>query len=167
MPQTHHLDKNAIIYRWDRDAPPALTVDPGDTVIFETPEITRGQIGPDSTADALLGLDFDLIHQISGPVAIHGAEPGDTLVVDIVEVKPKGWGYSFVLPGFNLLKDDPAFQTPFLMHWDLTGGGTAEFKPGIVVPFEPFCGVMGLAPGEPGPHSTVPPRRVGGNLDIR
>ena len=101
----------------------------------------------DSTADALLNLDFDLIHQISGPVAIRGAEPGDTLVVDIVEVKPKGWGYSFVLPGFNLLKDDPAFQTPFLMHWDLTGGGTAEFKPGILVPFEPFCGVMGLAPG--------------------
>ena len=90
MPQTHHLDKNAIVYRWDRDAPPALTVDPGDTVVFETPEITRGQIGPDSTADALLNLDFDLIHQFSGPVAIRGAEPGDTLVVDIVEVKPKG-----------------------------------------------------------------------------
>jgi acetamidase/formamidase len=53
------------------------------------------------------------------------------------------------------------------MHWDLTGGGKAELKPGIVVPFEPFCGVMGLALGEPGPHSTVPPRRVGGNLDIR
>jgi acetamidase/formamidase len=167
MPQTHHLDKNAIVYRWDRDAPPALTIDPGDTVVFETPEITRGQIGPDSTADSLLNLDFDLIHQISGPVAIRGAEPGDTLIVDIVEVKPKGWGYSFVTPGFNLLKDDPAFQTPFLMHWDLTGGGTAEFKPGIVMPFEPFCGVMGLAPGEPGAHSTVPPRRVGGNLDIR
>ena len=79
MPQTHQLDKNAIIYRWDRDAPPALTVDPGDTVVFETPEITRGQITPESTADALLSLDFDLIHQISGPVAIRGAEPGDTL----------------------------------------------------------------------------------------
>jgi signal peptidase I len=161
MPQTHHLDKNAVVYRWDRDAPAALTVDPGDTVVFETPEITRGQITPESTAEALLNLDFELIHQISGPVATRGAEPGDTLVVDIVEVKPKGWGYSFVLPGFNLLKDDPAFQTPFLMHWDLTGSGQAEFKPGIVVPFEPFCRVMGLAPGEPGPHSTVPPRRVG------
>jgi acetamidase/formamidase len=61
MPQTHHLDKNAIVYRWDRDAPPGLTIDPGDTVVFETPEITRGQIGPDSTADSLLNLDFDLI----------------------------------------------------------------------------------------------------------
>jgi acetamidase/formamidase len=98
MAQTHHLDKNAIIWKWDRDTPPALTVDPGDTVVFETPEITRGQVTPDSTADALLALDFDLIHQISGPVAVRGAEPGDALVVDIVEVRPKGWGYSFITP---------------------------------------------------------------------
>jgi acetamidase/formamidase len=105
MPRTHHLDKNAIVARWDRDQPPALTVDAGDTVVFETPEITRGQITPYSTADALLNLDFGEIHQISGPVAIRDAEPGDTLVVEIVEVKPKGWGYSFILPGFNLLKD--------------------------------------------------------------
>ena len=167
MPQTHHLDKNAIIYRWNRDAAPALTVQPGDTVVFETPEITRGQVTPDSGTDALLSLDFGLIHQISGPVAIAGAEPGDTLVVEIIEVKPKAWGYSFVLPGFNLLKDDEAFQTPYIKHWDLTGDGEAEFKPGIVVPFEPFCGVMGLAPAEFGELSTVPPRRVGGNLDIR
>jgi len=167
MPKTHHLDKNAVHAKWSRDYPPALTVDPGDTVVFETPEITRGQLTRTSGADALLALDFGLIHQISGPVAIRGAEPGDTLVVRIDDVKPKDWGYSFVLPGFNFLKDDPAFQTPYLKVWDLSAGDRAEFKPGIVVPFEPFCGLMGLAPAEPGEHSTVPPRHVGGNLDIR
>ena len=107
------------------------------------------------------------IHQISGPVAIRGAAPGDTLVIEIVTIQPADWGYSFVLPGFNLLKDDAAFQTPYLKVWDLSLGDRAEFKPGIVIPFEPFCGVMGLAPDQPGEHSTVPPRRVGGNLDIR
>jgi acetamidase/formamidase len=167
MAQTHHLDKHAVHHRWSRDYEPALTVDPGDTVVFETPEITRGQLTRTSTADALLNLDFDLIHQISGPVAVRGAEPGDSLVVEIVSVKPKEWGYSFVLPGFNLLKDDPAFQTPYLKIWDLSDPEKTEFKPGIVIPYEPFCGLMGLAPGEPGEHSTVPPRRVGGNLDIR
>ena len=167
MPQTHRLDPRAVHCTWSRDHAPALTVEPGDTVVFETPEITRGQITPDSDAGALDRLDFSLIHQISGPVAVRGAEPGDTLVVEIVEVRPKAWGYTFVLPGFNLLKDDPAFQTPYLKVWDLADGATAEFKPGIVLPLEPFCGVMGLAPGAPGEHSTVPPRRVGGNLDIR
>src|SRR3712207_9536277 len=117
-------------------APPSSTLFPYPPLsrsVSEPRETPRGQPPPASTADTLLNLDFDLIHQISGPVAIRGAEPGDTLVVDIVEVKPKGWGYSFVLPGFNLLKDDPAFQTPFLMHWDLTGGGTAELDRKSVV----------------------------------
>jgi len=163
----HHLDKQAIHNKWDRDLKPALTVNPGDTVVFETPEITKGQITKTSTVKVMDTLDFSPIHQISGPVAVRGVEPGDTLVVKIDSVKPKDWGYSFVLPGFNLLKDDAAFQTPYLKVWDLTKGDRSEFKPGIVVPFEPFCGVMGLAPGEPGEHSTVPPRRVGGNLDIR
>ena len=163
----HQLDKQAIHNKWDRDLKPALTVNPGDTVVFETPEITKGQITKTSTVKVMETLDFSPIHQISGPVAVRGVEPGDTLVVKIDSVKPKDWGYSFVLPGFNLLKDDAAFQTPYLKVWDLTKGDRSEFKPGIVVPFEPFCGVMGLAPGEPGEHSTVPPRRVGGNLDIR
>ena len=163
----HHLDKHAIHNTWNRDLKPALTVDRGDSVVFETPEITKGQITKSSTVRVMDTLDFSPIHQISGPVAVRGAEPGDTLVVKIDSVKPKDWGYSFVLPGFNLLKDDAAFQTPYLKIWDLTKGDRAEFKPGIVVPFEPFCGVMGLAPAEPGEHSTVPPRRVGGNLDIR
>ncbi|MGI9253626.1 MAG: acetamidase/formamidase family protein [Thermomicrobiales bacterium] len=167
MSKTHHLDKNAVHHRWSRDYAPALTVDPGDTVVFETPEITRGQLTRHSTSDDLRALDFDLIHQISGPVAVRGAEPGDTLVIEIVSVTPKEWGYSFVLPGFNLLKDDDAFQTPYLKVWDLTNPTHTEFKPGIVIPYEPFCGLMGLAPGEHGEHSTVPPRRVGGNLDIR
>ncbi|MFM8594576.1 MAG: acetamidase/formamidase family protein [Chloroflexota bacterium] len=163
----HHLDKHAIHNTWNRDLKPALTVDRGDTVVFETPEITKGQITKSSTVKVMDTLDFSPIHQISGPVAVRGAEPGDTLVVKIDSVKPKDWGYSFVLPGFNLLKDDAAFQTPYLKIWDLTKGDRAEFKHGIVVPFEPFCGVMGLAPAEPGEHTTVPPRRVGGNLDIR
>ncbi|HEX5500326.1 MAG TPA: acetamidase/formamidase family protein, partial [Thermomicrobiales bacterium] len=129
MARTHHLDKGATHCRWNRDLPPALTIDPGDTVVFETPEITRGQIARESTSEALKTLEFDLIHQISGPVAIRGAEPGDTLVVEILEVKPKEWGYTFVLPGFNLLKDDPPFQEPYLMVWDLSEGTKAEFKP--------------------------------------
>lgn len=167
MPRTHHLAGSHVHCRWDNGIPPALTVEPGDTVVFDTPEITRGQIAPRSTADVLRGLDFDPIHQISGPVAIRGAEPGDTLVVEILDVRPKGWGWTGVIPGFGLLADDPRFQDPYLKIWDLTGGDRAEFRPGVVIPFEPFCGVMGVAPAEPGELSTVPPRRNGGNLDIR
>jgi acetamidase/formamidase len=43
----------------------------------------------------------------------------------------------------------------------------AHFAGGDLVPVSPFCGVLGVAPAEPGVHSSVPPRRVGGNLDIK
>ena len=164
---THRLPASATHYRWSRAFPPAIEIQPGDTVIFETPEITRGLLGPSSTSADLATLDFDPIHQISGPVAIAAAEPGDTLVVEIVDVVPKAWAWTGVIPGFGLLAEDEAFQTPYLHHWDLTNGNSAEFKPGIVIPFEPFCGVMGLAPEEDGELSTIPPRRNGGNLDTR
>ncbi|MEM5406110.1 MULTISPECIES: acetamidase/formamidase family protein [Paraburkholderia] len=43
----------------------------------------------------------------------------------------------------------------------------AMYGPGGRVPLKPFCGTIGLAPGEPGLHCVIPPRRVGGNMDIR
>jgi acetamidase/formamidase len=153
--------------RWDRSMSPALEIEPGDTVIFETPEITGGQLTRSSTTTDLANLDFGLIHQISGPVAIRGAGPGDSLVVEIVDIVPKSWAWSAVIPGFNLLAQDEVFLEPYLYIWDLSNGKSAEFKPGIVIPFEPFCGVMGVAPAEEGELTTIPPRRNGGNLDIR
>ncbi len=153
--------------RWDNSIPPALTVKPGETVVFETPEITNGQITPDSTSEVMATLDFGQIHQIAGPVAIRGAEPGDTLVVEVIDIVPKTWGWSGIIPGFGLLADDAAFQTPYLHLWDLTQGNKTALKPGVEIPFEPFCGVMGVAPAESGSLITTPPRRNGGNIDIK
>jgi acetamidase/formamidase len=153
--------------RWDHSLSPALEIDPGETVIFETPEITNGQLSPSSTSADLGTLDFGQIHQIAGPVAIRGAEPGDTLVVEVIDIVPKSWAWTGVIPGFGLLAEDEAFQTPYLHLWDLTKGSKTTFKPGIEIPFEPFCGVMGVAPDEPGALVTVPPRRNGGNIDIK
>lgn len=164
---THYLPTSATHCTWNRAIPPALEIAPGDTVVFDTPEITKGQVTRNSVSGDLDALDFGLIHQISGPVAIKGAEPGDTLVVEIVDIVPKDWAYTLILPGFGLLGSDGEFQSPYLHHWDLSNGKSAELKPGIVVPFEPFCGVMGVAPAEEGELSTIPPRRNGGNLDIK
>lgn len=167
MAQTHLLDKDAVIWRWDASLPAAIEIDPGDSIVFETPEITRGQITPATTAADLHSLDFELIHQISGPVAVRGAEPGDTLVVEIVEIVPKAWGWTAIIPGFGLLAEDADFQALHLKIWDLSNGKTAELKPGVTIPFEPFCGILGVAPQEDGSFSTIAPGRHGGNIDIR
>ncbi len=109
-------------------------------------------------------LNFDLIHPLTGPVYVEGAEPGDALVVDIVSIKHKGWGWNAVIPGFGLLAED--FTEPYLHHYKL-GETTCEFRSDIHIPYEPFCGVMGVGPREAGRFNTIPPRENAGNIDIR
>lgn len=161
---THHLDDTQPHAFWDNSYPPRLRIQPGDTVVFETLEASAGQVGPDSTSEAVRTLNFDLIHPLTGPVYVEGAEPGDALVVDIVSIKHKGWGWNAVIPGFGLLADD--FTEPYLHHYKL-GETTCEFRSDIQIPYEPFCGVMGVGPREAGRFNTIPPRENAGNIDIR
>mgnify|MGYP005856618939 CR=1 FL=1 len=72
--------------------------------------------------------------------------------------------WSGIIPEFGLLADE--FSEPFLKVWRLEGDA-AEFKPGIRVPLQPFCGEMGVAPRQPGPISPMFPSEHGGNLDTR
>ncbi len=150
--------------RWDQSIAPLAMVEPGDIVELETKEASDGQIVPGSTAEVLTHLDFSVIHPITGPVAIVGAQPGDTLEIEVLDIRPKEWGWTGILPGFGLLAGD--FPDPYLKVWEL-GDGYAQFKPGIRIPLEPFCGVMGVAPAEPGSLDTIPPRLNGGNIDIK
>jgi len=161
---THHLDDKTPHAFWDTTLPPRLTIAPGDTVVFETLEASANQITPESTDDDVAKLSFDPIHPLTGPVAIDGAQPGDTLEVEILDFQHKGWGWNAVLTGFGLLPDD--FTKSYLHHYELTGT-QCIFRDDIRLPFEPFCGVMGVGPREPGRLGTTPPRENGGNIDIR
>jgi len=160
----HHLDDTQPHAFWDNSYPARLRIQPGDTVVFETLEGTGNQIRPDSTSGVLTTLNLASIHALTGPVYVEGAELGDALVVDIISIKHKGWGYNAVIPHIGLLPDD--FPEPYLHHYKL-GEAACEFRPDIQIPYEPFCGVMGVAPREPGRFSTFPPRENGGNIDVR
>lgn len=160
---THHLDDTQPHAFWDNAHPPRLRIQPGDTVVFETLE-GSGQITPEFTAADFDSVDPEQVHALTGPVAIEGAEPGDTLVVRILDLRHKGWGWSAIIPEFGLLAEE--FSEPYIHHFDLKDD-TCVFKPGIAIPFEPFCGVMGVAPAESGRLDTIPPRANAGNIDIR
>jgi acetamidase/formamidase len=100
-------------------------------------------------------------------VAIRGARPGDTLAVHIVDVQPAlDWGWTAIRPGRGLLPE-ANFPKPFLHIWDISDKRFARMDSRVAVPLAPFPGVMGVALDEPGGHSTMPPRRAGGNLDIK
>jgi len=161
---THHLDDTQPHPFWDNSLPPRVRIQPGDSVVFETLEASAGQIFPGCSSEAAGALDFSLIHPLTGPVYVEGAEPGDALVVDVISIKHKGWGWNAVIPGFGLLGGD--FAEPYVHHYKL-GEITCEFRPDIQIPYEPFCGVMVVGPREAGRFTTIPPRENAGNIDIR
>jgi acetamidase/formamidase len=160
---THRLDDTRPHAFWDNSYPARLSIRPGDVVVFETLEGV-GQITPESTAEALADLDPERIHPLTGPVYVEGAEAGDVLEVEVLDLEHRGWGWNGVIPEFGLLAAD--FQEPYIHHYELVGE-ECVFRSGIRIPFEPFCGVMGVAPREPGRFDTAPPRENAGNVDIR
>lgn len=162
---THHL-ADAHHFRFDNSLPPALTIESGDTVVFECLEGYGGKVTPDSTVELLKGLPFDAVHCLTGPVAIAGAELGDVLEAEILDFEYEPWAWTGVFPGIGALAGE-LVETWALHIWHVGDDGRAGLKPGIRVPVEPFCGVMGVALKEPGEHITMPPRRVGGNMDTR
>ena len=156
----HHLG-------WDNSLAPAATVAPGATVEFECLDASGGQLPPGSTVADVAAMDFGRVNPVTGPIVIDGAEPGDALKVTIEAFTPSGTGWTANIPGFGLLADQ--FTEPALTLWsyDTQTLAPAAFGSSGRVPLKPFTGVIGVAPAEPGPHSVVPPRPCGGNLDIR
>ena len=110
--------------------------------------------------------DFHLEQVMPGTVFIDGAKPGDALKVSVLSLKPSGWGWTGNIPGFGLLAKQ--FPDAKLHHWKYDAALTpAMYGPGGKVPLRPFAGTMGVAPAALGLHSIIPPRNVGGNMDVR
>jgi acetamidase/formamidase len=167
MAPTHTIHGDHHHVGWDNSIPPALTVAPGATIAFECLDASGGQLSPASTVADIAALDFSRINPTTGPVFIDGAQPGDAVRITIGAFAPSGYGWTANIPGFGLLADQ--FPDPALHLWkyDAATLAPAAYSPVGRVPLKPFAGTIGLALAEPGVHSVVPPRRVGGNLDIR
>jgi acetamidase/formamidase len=165
--KTHALDADTVHYDWDNSRAARLEIDPGDTVVFDTRDAADRFYSKTSTAEEVLKRVFKG-HPLTGPVRINGARPGDTLVVEVLEVVPAlDFGWTQIRPGRGLLTEQD-FPKPHLCVWDVSDKQVARMpnRP-IAVPLDPFPGVMGVALDEPGAHSTMPPRRSGGNMDIK
>ena len=159
---------------FSRDYPPALTIGSGDTVRFRTldsgwglepskgPGIKRRSFEPRVK-------DQDRGHALCGPVAIRGAQPGMTLEVQIDAIRPGLWGGTYVGgPYREINRRLGVADHEEALLWTLDPDAlTGRDQYGHTLPLRPFMGVMGMPPDEPGIHSTIPPRRTGGNIDCK
>jgi acetamidase/formamidase len=174
VPARHQVDfsRETVHGSFDRDRLPILTIASGDTVVYRTldagwgfSENREGDKGRGFERDG----DEDDGHALSGPIAVEGAQPGDVLEIEIGEIRPGWYGWTWAGPRPWMQKFGARVTDEVRVDWRLDPqAGTATDSTGkFTVPIRPFMGVMGNAPADPGRHSTGPPRRVGGNLDCR
>lgn len=163
MPRDHVIDPSVVHHQWDADLEPILAIDSGDTVGYDLMVAGEGQVWRGATY-ADVQFDFDTIYNLSGPLWVNGAEPGDTLQVDVLDLQHGDWGWSAFLPELGLLPED--FPYGYIRTFTLKDRRT-EFAPGITIPLVPFCGTIGNHPGEPRRMVPFPPHRGCGNIDNR
>ena len=164
---THRHTIHQHHYGWDNSLAPAVRIAPGASLEFDVADAAGGQLGAASTVLDVGRLNFAKINPVNGPVFVDGAAAGAVLKITLLEFTPSGWGWTANIPGFGLLADE--FKEPALQQWqyDAKTLAPALFGRWAKVPLKPFTGTIGVAPAEPGMHSVVPPRRVGGNMDVR
>jgi acetamidase/formamidase len=173
----HYLHASPETCHWgyfDGALKPVLTVASGDEVTIDTISGTPDVLPP--------GPQFEILpelkdvharsermvpgHILTGPVAVEGAEPGDVLEVEILDIKLRqNWGYNIIRPLMGTLPDD--FQDFRLLNIPLDKERMVGQLPwGLDLPLAPFFGVMGTAPPLPwGRITSLVPRAMGGNLD--
>lgn len=162
---TRLLPTHQIHYVWDNALPPALEVRSGEIFTASLRDASDYQLKPGVTSEKLRHLDLSGFWPLSGPVAVKGARPGDAVEVELIELRPGDWGWTAVIPERGLLRDE--IKGPYLHHWQLEPGQPhALLRLDVRVPLAPFLGVIGCAPAGSGTSSPLPPRAVGGKLDL-
>jgi formamidase len=136
-----HLGHN----RWHPDISPTVEVDQDQVIGIETLDAFDGQVSFNTSNDDVGHLNLNLVHPLTGPVFVKGAEPGDILEVKVVQIDPQPVGFTVQVPGFGFLRD--LFTDPYIVRWQMANGfATSPDLPGVRVPGASFMGVMGVAP---------------------
>lgn len=159
-----HLSRHSTHTVWDNSLEPVGVLAPGGEITVEVANSSGGQLERTSTAAELETLDFARVNPVTGPIWVEGAEPGDALVVEVLDIDVEDWGWTANIPGFGLLSDQ--FPEAHL-RISRVEGNEVELLPGLRIHRVPMIGTIGLAPAEPGELPMVPPHRNGGNMDIR
>ncbi|KAJ3741767.1 Acetamidase/Formamidase [Lentinula detonsa] len=148
----HPILVEGLHNRWHPDIPAYASVKPGQVFKVQCVDWTGAQIGNNDFSDDIKNIDLTKIHNLSGPIAVEGAEPGDCLVVDILDVTPfekMPWGYTGI---FELENGGGLFAREFNSKaakaiWDFKGiYATSRHIPGVRFAGVSHPGLIGTAP---------------------
>jgi len=131
----------------------------GDVVIFETIDALGGQVKSEEVA--FEAIDWSRVNPATGPLYVEGAEPGDTLIIDVLDTSTDDRAVILVVPGFGALPDKK-FKAKVKL---LRRRGDFLLFNGVEVPVKPMVGVIGVAPAE-GELPTGTLGAHGENMDV-
>jgi len=157
----HALSRETYQVAFDPSVPPALEIDPGDVVTFETGSDAYERLAGGESVDAIGLPNFN---RVTGPVAVRGAEPGDALAIEVLDVQVRK-AFSVWLPGFGGLGGRTEEQR--VMETPLEDGRALIGTDGVSVPIRPMIGCIGTAPAEGSASTFMPAYPHGGNMDLR
>ena len=144
----HCKDDPNCFNRYHPAIKPVVRAKPGQMIVFETRDALDSDFDFQSLPEDVAAANINLVHPMTGPVFIEGAERGDVLAITLVDIAPDDYGYTVIIPGFGFLRD--LFPDPFIASWSLTRvEATSEQIPGVAIPFIGFMGTVGVLPGEP------------------
>jgi acetamidase/formamidase len=144
--------------------PPVLTVSNGSIIEAFTQEATGGQLNINSTIEDIKKVDMDKVHTLTGPIYVEGAEVGDVLAVELLDLEPGDWGWTLMEPEFGFLAGE--HESELFKTYELDKkNNLVHFSENVSIPLHPFPGVMGVAPNTEEMLTTFPPRANGGNMD--
>lgn len=156
------LSKENVIYKFEYGMKENYSVDSGEEFIVETCDCFHEQIERED--QVLMEIDMDIINPGTGPIYINGAEKGDILKVDIIDIKVKNKGVAAAVPGEGGLADESKEAIVKVINIE---DGYANYL-GKKIPINPMIGVIGVAPSEEdGSWGTHTPWKHGGNMDTK
>lgn len=155
------IAKETCILMMSPNNKPVETVASGETILFEAYDCFRNQIKNEN--DKFSSVGWDKINPATGPLYVEGAQPGDTLKVEILDIKIRDQGVMTVVPKMGVLGERIAAEKTKIIPVE---NGYANFNEKLKLPIKPMIGVIGTAPrNEDVPTGT--PKDHGGNMDCK
>jgi amidase len=153
------IPRSSAVFSYSAEHEPVARLVPGETVLVETKNAFGDQeYRPGMT---LADLNLDAADPLTGPLYLEGAEPGDTLAVQIEKIEVVGIGAQGVIPDFGILEWE---SLP--LHFFEPKDGRIEWLRGIEFEIRPSLGAIGVAPAE-GSIASIWPGDHGGNMDTK
>jgi amidase len=153
------IGRDEHVWSFDANREPVVTVEPGTVLEIETWDCFTGQV--QSESDTLEKIDLNRVNSATGPIAVRGAEPGDTLSVTLLDIRPGEKGAAMCIPGWGQLIGEVHSPTTRIFT---VADGVVTMNERVSFPARPMFGVIGVSPAS-GDITTFLADRHGGNMD--